>query len=65
MIDYILHRLKGDKWIWLVVFLISMVSLLAVYTGAGSPTLADKSSTTFVLLKHSLMLGVGFTIMFS
>jgi cell division protein FtsW len=64
MLDYILHRLKGDKWIWLVVFLISMVSLLAVYTGAGSPTLADKSSTTFVLLKHSLMLGVGFTIMF-
>lgn len=64
MIDYILHRLKGDKVIWLVVFLISMVSLLAVYTGAGSPTLADTSSTTFVLVKHALMLSMGFSIMF-
>lgn len=64
MIDYILHRLKGDKVIWLVVFLICMISLLAVYTGAGSPTLADRSSTTFVLLKHALMLSVGFAIMF-
>lgn len=64
MIDYILHRLKGDRWIWAVVFLIMMMSLLAVYTGAGSPSHADKSSTTFILLKHALMLTVGFGIMF-
>lgn len=64
MIDYILLRLKGDKKIWLLVFLISMISLLAVYTGAGAPMLAEKASTTFYLLKHALLLAAGFTIMF-
>ncbi|MFM2374984.1 MAG: hypothetical protein RLZZ165_80 [Bacteroidota bacterium] len=64
MIDYILHRLKGDKVIWLVVFLICMVSLLAVYTGAGSPVLAQRSSTSLILLKHFMLLSAGFVIMF-
>jgi cell division protein FtsW len=64
MIDYILNRLKGDRVIWLVVFFITMISLLAVYTGAGSPVLAEKSSTTFVLVKHALLLAAGFGIMF-
>lgn len=64
MIDYILNRLKGDKVIWLAVFLISMISLLGVYTGAGSPVLAEKASATFFLIKHALLLGAGFVIMF-
>jgi cell division protein FtsW len=64
MIDYILQRLKGDKVIWLVVFLISMISLLGVYTGAGSPVLAAKSGTTYFLLKHAALLSAGFLIMF-
>jgi cell division protein FtsW len=64
VIDYILNRLKGDKVIWLAVFLISMISLLGVYTGAGSPVLAEKASATFFLIKHALLLGAGFVIMF-
>jgi cell division protein FtsW len=64
MIDYILNRLKGDKVIWLVVFFISMISLLGVYTGAGSPVLAEKAGTTYFLLKHALLLSAGFMIMF-
>lgn len=64
MIDYILNRLKGDKVIWLVVFLISMISLLGVYTGAGSPVLAAKAGATYYLIKHALLLSAGFLIMF-
>jgi cell division protein FtsW len=64
VIDYILNRLKGDKVIWLVVFLISMISLLGVYTGAGSPVLAAKAGATFYLIKHALLLSAGFVIMF-
>jgi cell division protein FtsW len=64
MLNYILQRLKGDKVIWLVIFLITMVSLLAVYTGAGAPVLAEKGSTTFYILKHAVLLGFGYLIMF-
>ncbi len=64
MVDYILQRLKGDKVIWLVIFLITMVSLLAVYTGAGSPVLAAKGSTLYFLVKHAVLLGVGYFIMY-
>ena len=64
MIDYILNRLKGDKVVWLVIFLITMISLLGVYTGAGSPVLAAKGSATFFLIKHALLLSAGFLIMF-
>ena len=32
MVQYILKRLKGDKIIWMVIFLIAMISLLGVAT---------------------------------
>lgn len=64
MIDYILQRLKGDKVIWLVIFLITMVSLLAVYTGAGAPVLAAKGSAIYFLIKHAVLLAVGYFIIY-
>ncbi|HHG83988.1 MAG TPA: cell division protein FtsW [Bacteroidetes bacterium] len=64
MLNWILHRLKGDKLIWLAIFLIAMFSLLAVYTGAGAPVLAARASTEYYLIKHALLLGGGFVIMF-
>ncbi|MEM7037639.1 MAG: FtsW/RodA/SpoVE family cell cycle protein [Bacteroidota bacterium] len=60
----LLSRLKGDKLIWLVIFFISMISLLAVYTGAGSPALASKAGTEYYLLKHAMLLFGGFVIMY-
>lgn len=64
MLQYILHRLRGDKVIWLVIFLISMVSLLGVYTGAGSPVLAKVHGTEYYLIKHFVLLAFGFLVMF-
>lgn len=64
MLQYILHRLKGDKVIWGVIFGIAMISLLGVYTGAGSPVLAKAHSTEYYLLKHFVLLAFGFLIMF-
>ena len=61
---WLLSKLKGDKLIWLVVFFISMVSLLAVYTGAGSPALARRAGTEYYLLKHAILLAAGFGIMY-
>lgn len=64
MLNFILHRIKGDKIIWLVVFLIAMISLLGVYTGAGSPVLAKYHGTEYYLLKHFLLLTAGFIVMY-
>jgi len=56
--------LKGDKVIWSVVFLLSILSLLAVYSSIV--TLAYKyhdGDTFYYLFKHGLMLLIGFGFM--
>lgn len=65
MLNWILHRLKGDKLIWLVIFAIAMISLLAVYTGAGSPVLAKRAGTEYYLIKHAILLFGGLGVMFA
>ena len=32
----LLSNTKGDRWIWLIVILLSVISLLAVYSAIGS-----------------------------
>lgn len=63
-ISQVLERLKGDKMIWLVVFAISLISLLAVYTGAGNPTLAKGGGTEYYLLKHLILMAAGYGVMY-
>ena len=56
--------LKGDKVIWAVVFLLSILSLLAVYSSIV--TLAYKyhgGDTLYYLFKHGMMLLIGFGFM--
>jgi hypothetical protein len=38
--NQILNNVKGDRWIWLIVIVLSVLSLLAVYSSTG--TLAYK-----------------------
>ncbi len=57
--------LKGDKVIWAVVFALSVISLLAVYSSTG--TLAYKyqhGNTVYYLIRHSFLLAVGLFIIF-
>jgi cell division protein FtsW len=63
-ISRLLERLKGDKIIWLIVFAISMISLMAVYTGAGSPVLARAGGPEYYLIKHFVLLAASFVIMY-
>ena len=56
---------KGDRLIWLVVFLLSIFSLLAVYSSTG--TLAYKyhsGNTEYYLFKHGIILVFGFFLMY-
>src|SRR6056297_725088 len=63
--DLINKYFKGDGIIWGVVILLSLLSLLAVYSSTGS--LAYKSQnpgTTYYVLKHFSLLLLSFIIIF-
>jgi cell division protein FtsW len=56
---------KGDRTIWLIVFILSIFSLLAVYSSTG--TLAYKyqsGNTEYYLLKHLFILVFGIGLMY-
>ncbi|NNC84541.1 MAG: FtsW/RodA/SpoVE family cell cycle protein, partial [Bacteroidia bacterium] len=56
---------KGDRLIWLAVFMLSIFSLLAVYSSTG--TLAYKyhsGNTEYYLFKHGIILVFGFLLMY-
>ncbi len=60
-----LRNIKGDKVIWAVVFILSMVSFLAVYSSTG--TLAYKyqgGNTEYYMFKHGLILFMGLVLMY-
>lgn len=62
---YIFNRIKGDKIIWLVVILLSVFSLLAVYSSTG--TLAYKyqgGNTEYYMIKHFIILVLGLFMMY-
>jgi cell division protein FtsW len=56
--------LQGDRVIWMVVILLSLLSLLAVYSSTG--TLAYKyqeGNTVYYMFKHLIILAMGFILM--
>lgn len=58
-------KIKGDKVIWLVVIILSIFSILAVYSSTG--TLAYKyqgGNTEYYMLKHLIIILLGFLLMY-
>ncbi len=58
-------NIKGDKVIWIVVFILCIFSLLAVYSSTGM--LASKKqhgNTEYYLVKHLMILGFGLGLMY-
>jgi len=56
---------KGDRIIWAVIFILSIFSILAVYSSTG--TLAYQrmgGNTTYYLIRHSVILFIGILIIF-
>ena len=63
--EWIENNLRGDKMIWFIVAVLSVFSLLAVYSSTG--TLAYKyqsGNTEYYFLKHFFLLALGLVIMF-
>ena len=61
--DKILGKLKGDRGIWLVLILLSLFSLLVVYSATGSLAYRKMDGNTlFYLVKQFVMLLLGFGV---
>lgn len=61
----ILRNMKGDRTIWLMVFFLYIVSILAVYSSTG--TLAYRfraGNTEYYLLRHFIIIIMGIGILF-
>jgi len=64
-IEYIFSKTRGDKYIWLSVLFLTIMSMLAVYSSTGS--LAFKmqdGNTEYYLLKHFMMFSLGLLMMY-
>ncbi len=60
----ILSLFRGDRTIWIVLVILSLTSLLIVYSATGSLAWRQAGGQTwYYLVKQLVMLGVGFTIM--
>lgn len=61
----ILSKIKGDKVIWIVVLLLSIVSILVVYSSIVALAYRYKSGDTeYYLFKHSTIIGFGLLLMY-
>jgi len=63
--DWIEQYLKGDKIIWLVVFLLGLISLLAVYSSTSALAFRYQGGNTeYYFIKHFFLLLASFLVMF-
>lgn len=60
----VLQRIKGDKVIWSIVLVLSLLSLLAVYSATGSLAWRMDKSSGFYLVKQLGVLAAGLGIIF-
>jgi len=63
--NHVLGKIKGDRVIWAVVLLLTLLSFLAVYSSTG--TLAYKyhgGNTEYYMLKHAIILIFGLLLMY-
>ena len=57
--DWADKNLQGDRVIWAVVFALSLISILVVYSSIGTLAYKRSSSTESYLLKHTFMVVLG------
>lgn len=60
----IFNKIQGDKVIWMVTFLLSILSLLAVYSAISTLAFKAGGNSLGFLLKHISMFAIGFMVMY-
>ncbi len=64
-VNSLLERTKGDRWIWLIIIMLSMVSIMAVYSATGA--IAYKKGITverYLLFKHVIFVFMGIAMIY-
>lgn len=62
--EKLFNKTKGDRWIWLIVILLSVWSLLAVYSATGTIAYKNDKSSEYYLVKHLMMIVGGLGLMY-
>lgn len=65
MVQKVFQYIKGDRVIWTVVLLLSLLSILVVYSSIVALAYRYKAGDTeYYLVKHSIIIGFGFLLMY-
>ena len=61
------QNLKGDRSVWLIVALLSLFSLLIVYSTSGSQVYKYNTThgTEYYLIRQLMFIGAGFMLMYT
>ncbi len=62
--DSIIYRLKGDKVIWIIVFMLSLISIAAVYSSSSALAFKENKSTIDFLFKQMRFVVFGLTALY-
>ena len=62
--ERLISKTKGDRWIWLIVVLLSVWSLLAVYSATGTLAYKKGVGSEQFLIKHLVMIVGGIALMY-
>ena len=60
----ILNHTKGDRWIWLIIILLSLLSVLAVYSSTGTLAYKRGVGSESLMFKHLLFIIIGFVMIY-
>ena len=57
MFTWIRYNIKGDRWIWSIAVILSIISLLSVYSATSLLAFLNKGGNTeYYLFKHFLLI---------
>ena len=62
--ERLINKTKGDRWIWLIVILLSIWSVLAVYSATGTLAYKKGVGSEQFLIKHLVMIVGGIALMY-
>lgn len=60
----VINSVRGDRWIWLVVILLSLISMLSVYSAIGTLAYKRGVGVESILIKHLAMVLGGLALMY-
>ena len=62
--NQIINGVRGDRWIWLIVILLSLISMLSVYSAIGTLAYKRGVGAESILMKHLAMVIGGIVLMY-